>query len=104
MRYARNVVLVDQNDVVDQVPHDGEGGVVVQSDAALKAGGEGVDLVQLHRTTGGQRGVYHRTVTHRYADHPHVGRIMVHEENVVLRSDGAHLLARRARPELPILG
>jgi Xaa-Pro dipeptidase len=31
------------------------------------------------------------------------GRIMVHEENLVLTSDGAELLSRRAAPELPIL-
>lgn len=32
------------------------------------------------------------------------GRVMVHEENVVVRSDGPQLLSRRAAPELPILG
>ncbi len=31
------------------------------------------------------------------------GRIMVHEENIVLRADGAELLSRRAPPELPVL-
>lgn len=31
------------------------------------------------------------------------GRIMVHEENLVLTADGAELLSRRAAPELPIL-
>lgn len=31
------------------------------------------------------------------------GRIMVHEENLVLTGDGAELLSRRAAPELPIL-
>jgi Xaa-Pro dipeptidase len=29
------------------------------------------------------------------------GRGMVHEENIVIREDGAHLLSRRAPPELP---
>lgn len=31
------------------------------------------------------------------------GRIMVHEENMVLTAEGAELLSRRAAPELPIL-
>ena len=31
------------------------------------------------------------------------GKMMVHEENVVIRADGAHLLSRRAAPELPII-
>lgn len=31
------------------------------------------------------------------------GRIMVHEENLVLTADGAELLSRRAAPELPVL-
>ena len=31
------------------------------------------------------------------------GRIMVHEENIVIRADGAELLSRRAPPELPVL-
>jgi Xaa-Pro aminopeptidase len=31
------------------------------------------------------------------------GLMMVHEENIVLRSDGAHLLSDRAAPELPII-
>jgi len=31
------------------------------------------------------------------------GRIMVHEENIVIRKDGAELLSRRAPPELPVL-
>jgi Xaa-Pro aminopeptidase len=31
------------------------------------------------------------------------GRLMVHEENIVLRADGAELLTKRAAPELPIL-
>ncbi|CUH85981.1 M24 family metallopeptidase [Thalassovita mediterranea] len=31
------------------------------------------------------------------------GRIMVHEENIVLRADGAHLLTERAAPELPVI-
>ena len=31
------------------------------------------------------------------------GRMMVHEENIVIREDGAHLLSRRAVPELPII-
>ncbi len=32
------------------------------------------------------------------------GRGMVHEENVVIREDGAELLSRRAPPELPVIG
>ena len=32
------------------------------------------------------------------------GKLMLHEENVVIRSHGAELLSRRAAPELPILG
>lgn len=31
------------------------------------------------------------------------GRIMVHEENIVIRADGAELLTRRAAPELPLI-
>jgi len=31
------------------------------------------------------------------------GRIMVHEENIVIREGGAELLSRRAPPELPVL-
>ena len=31
------------------------------------------------------------------------GRMMVHEENIVIREDGAHLLSRRADPELPVI-
>ncbi|MEQ9693841.1 Xaa-Pro peptidase family protein [Shimia sp. SDUM112013] len=31
------------------------------------------------------------------------GRIMVHEENIVLRADGAELLTTRAVPELPVI-
>lgn len=31
------------------------------------------------------------------------GKIMVHEENIVVRADGAELLTRRAAPELPVL-
>jgi len=31
------------------------------------------------------------------------GRIMVHEENIVIRAGGAELLSRRARPDLPVL-
>ncbi len=31
------------------------------------------------------------------------GRIMVHEENIVVRSDGAQLLSDRAAPELPVI-
>ncbi|WP_416897215.1 MAG: M24 family metallopeptidase [Minwuia sp.] len=31
------------------------------------------------------------------------GRIMVHEENLVMRADGPELLSRRAAPELPVL-
>lgn len=31
------------------------------------------------------------------------GRIMVHEENLVIRADGPELLSRRAAPELPVL-
>ena len=32
------------------------------------------------------------------------GRIMVHEENVVLREGGPELLSHRAAPELPVIG
>ncbi|MCP3971706.1 MAG: aminopeptidase P family protein [Rhodobacteraceae bacterium] len=32
------------------------------------------------------------------------GRIMVHEENIVIREDGAELLSRRAPVELPVIG
>ena len=32
------------------------------------------------------------------------GRMMVHEENLVVRADGPELLSRRAPAELPILG
>lgn len=31
------------------------------------------------------------------------GRIMVHEENIVVRADGAQLLTTRAKPELPVI-
>ena len=31
------------------------------------------------------------------------GRIMVHEENIVLRAGGAELLTERAAPELPVI-
>jgi len=31
------------------------------------------------------------------------GKMMVHEENIVIREDGAHLLSRRADPELPVI-
>ncbi len=31
------------------------------------------------------------------------GRIMVHEEDIVIRADGARLLTRRAPPELPVI-
>ena len=31
------------------------------------------------------------------------GKAMVHEENLVVRADGAELLSRRAAPELPII-
>lgn len=31
------------------------------------------------------------------------GRIMVHEENIVVRANGAELLTRRAEPELPVI-
>ncbi|MBY6058667.1 M24 family metallopeptidase [Leisingera daeponensis] len=31
------------------------------------------------------------------------GRIMVHEENIVVRADGAELLTERAAPELPVI-
>jgi Xaa-Pro aminopeptidase len=31
------------------------------------------------------------------------GKIMVHEENIVIENGGARLLSRRAAPELPIL-
>ncbi|QOF75103.1 aminopeptidase P family protein (plasmid) [Aminobacter sp. SR38] len=32
------------------------------------------------------------------------GKFMLHEENIVVRDDGAELLSRRAPPELPIIG
>jgi len=32
------------------------------------------------------------------------GRCMVHEEDIVIRDDGAHLLSRRAPPSLPVAG
>jgi len=32
------------------------------------------------------------------------GKMMVHEENIVIREDGCELLTRRAAPELPIVG
>ncbi len=32
------------------------------------------------------------------------GKMMVHEENLVVRADGAEWLSRRAAPELPVLG
>lgn len=32
------------------------------------------------------------------------GKMMVHEENIVVREDGCELLTRRAAPELPIVG
>jgi len=32
------------------------------------------------------------------------GLMMVHEENIVVREDGAELLTRRAPPELPLIG
>ena len=32
------------------------------------------------------------------------GRMMVHEENLVVRTDGAELLSRRAPAELPLIG
>ena len=32
------------------------------------------------------------------------GRMMVHEENLVVRTDGAELLSRRAPTELPLIG
>ena len=32
------------------------------------------------------------------------GRCMVHEEDIVIRDDGAHLLSRRAAPSLPVAG
>ncbi|MEP2715155.1 MAG: aminopeptidase P family protein, partial [Pseudophaeobacter sp.] len=31
------------------------------------------------------------------------GLIMVHEENIVIRAEGAELLTRRAAPELPVI-
>jgi Xaa-Pro aminopeptidase len=31
------------------------------------------------------------------------GKVMVHEENIVVRADGAELLTRRAAPELPVI-
>ena len=32
------------------------------------------------------------------------GKVMVHEENLVIREAGPELLTRRAPPELPIIG
>ena len=32
------------------------------------------------------------------------GRVMVHEENIVVREAGPELLTRRAPPELPVIG
>ncbi len=32
------------------------------------------------------------------------GKVMVHEENIVIRDDGAELLSRRAQQELPVIG
>lgn len=32
------------------------------------------------------------------------GKIMVHEENIVIREDGAHLLSKRASAEIPVIG
>ena len=32
------------------------------------------------------------------------GRLLVHEENIVLRSDRCELLSRRAPAELPVIG
>ncbi|MBL6942122.1 MAG: aminopeptidase P family protein, partial [Rhodospirillales bacterium] len=32
------------------------------------------------------------------------GKVMVHEENLVVREDGPELLSRRAAPELPVIG
>ena len=32
------------------------------------------------------------------------GRMMVHEENLVIGEDGCTLLTRRAPPELPVIG
>lgn len=32
------------------------------------------------------------------------GKIMVHEENLVIREDGIEMLSRRAAPELPVIG
>ncbi len=31
------------------------------------------------------------------------GKVMVHEENIVIRTDGAELLSRRAAPQLPVI-
>jgi Xaa-Pro aminopeptidase len=31
------------------------------------------------------------------------GKLMLHEENVAIRSDGPELLSRRAPPELPVI-
>ena len=31
------------------------------------------------------------------------GKMMVHEENIVIRENGAELLTRRAPPELPVV-
>jgi len=32
------------------------------------------------------------------------GKLMVHEENIVIRADGAELLSRRAAPVMPVIG
>jgi hypothetical protein len=32
------------------------------------------------------------------------GRMMVHEENIVITEDGCELLHRRVWPELPVIG
>jgi hypothetical protein len=31
------------------------------------------------------------------------GKVMVHEENIVIRDGGAELLTRRAPPDLPVI-
>jgi len=32
------------------------------------------------------------------------GKVMVHEENIVITEDGCELLSERAAPELPVIG
>lgn len=64
-----DLLLGHQYEVVDQLLDDRERGVVVQSDAALKAVGEGLGLGQLNGMAGLEAGVHHRAAFHRHADH-----------------------------------